>query len=274
MTAQQILKADLLDILFENRNKEYGAYKLRREYPSHLKKAVGLMLMMVVALMLYSMIKPPSRNGGIIPMHDTTIVVLEDIKDTKKDKPLQEQPQRTVEKAPPTRENPIFKIVPDEKVTKPLAETTDTSDMAIGPVANPGNGGEGTVAGTESTQTVITPAVQPEEPKEKTLYDANEVSEAPYFPGGDDAWLNYLQRMLRVPDELENGDRKTVRVKFIVNVDGAITNVEVIQSAGSAFDREVLRVINRMPKWKPGKQRGKPVAVYFTQPVTFAGEEE
>lgn len=274
MTAQQILKADLLDILFDNRNKEYGAYTLRRDYPSHLKKAVGLMLLLVLALLLYSMVKAPRHNGGRIPTHDTTIVVLENVKTKTPDKPLQEQPQRTVEKAPPTRENPVFKIVDDDKITKPLAETVDTSNMAIGPTNDPGSGGEGSVAGTEALQTVITPYVQPEEPKEPDVYDASAVSVLPEFPGGDAAWLSYLQRMLRVPDELESGDRKTVRVKFVVNVDGAITEAEIIQSGGAAFDREVLRVINRMPKWKPGKQRGKPVAVYFTQPVTFAAQEE
>ena len=274
MTAQQILKADLLDILFENRNKEYGAYVLRRDYPSHLKKAVGLMLLLVIALILYSMVKPPKQDSGGIPTHDTIAVILENVKTKTPDKPLEHQPQRTVEQAPPTRENPVFKIVPDEQVTKPVSETPDTSNMAIGPTNDPGNGGEGSVAGTEAPQTVITSNVAEEGPSEPEVWDPSAVSVLPEFPGGDEAWLRYLQRMLRVPDELESGDRKTVRVKFVVNADGAVTDAEIIQSAGTAFDREVLRVINRMPKWKPGKQRGKPVAVYFTQPVTFASEEE
>lgn len=274
MTAQQILKADLLDILFENRNKEYGAYVLRRDYPSHLKKAVGLMLLFVIVFFLYSMVKPPKRITDPLIQWDTTVVVLRNIKEQPTEKPVQQQPQRTVEQAPPTRENPVFKIVPDEQVTKPVSETPDTSNMAIGPINDPGNGGEGSVAGTEAPQTVVTSNVATVEPSEPEVWDPSAVSVLPEFPGGDEAWLRYLQRMLRVPDELESGDRKTVRVKFVVNTDGAVTDAEIIQSAGVVFDREVLRVINRMPKWKPGKQRGKPVAVYFTQPVTFAGEEE
>lgn len=273
MTTQQILKADLLDILFENRNKEYGAYILRRDYPSHLKKAVGFMLLFVIVLFLYSMIKPPEQVKDIFPAWDTTVVVLQNIKEDPIDKPVQQQP-RTVDLAPPTRENPVFKIVPDDIITKPLGETVDTSDIAVGPANSPGNGGQGSVAGTEAPQTNITPHVAPQEPEEPPVYDLSAVSEAPYFPGGDAAWLSYLQRMLRVPDELESGNRKTVRVKFIVNADGMITDAVIVQSAGTAFDREVLRVINRMPKWKPGIQRGKPVPVYFTQPITFVKEEE
>jgi protein TonB len=89
-----------------------------------------------------------------------------------------------------------------------------------------------------------------------------------------EAWTRYLQRMLRVPEDLESGDRKTVRVKFVVNATGEVTDAVITQSAGKEFDKEVLRVIGRMPKWKPGKQRGKPVASYFTQPVTFTVPEE
>jgi periplasmic protein TonB len=270
MTSQQILKADLLDILFENRNKEYGAYKLRREYPSHLKKAVGIMLLFVSALFLFSMMKPPSVQINP-PGTDTTIVELENIKENIPKKQEQPQQERTVEKAPPTRENPIFKIVDDKLITKPISDNVDTSDIAIGPINSPGTGGEGYVAGREDPKPHITPVVEPTPPAEPEIYDPSAVNEMPQFPGGEGAWLSYLQRMLRTPDELEDGERKAVRVKFVVNADGAVTDAEIIQSGGTAFDKEVLRVINRMPKWKPGKQRGKPVAVYFTQPVTFLG---
>jgi periplasmic protein TonB len=273
MTSQQILKADLLDILFENRNKEYGAYKLRREYPSHLKKAVGIMLLFVSALFMFSMIKPPSVQTNR-PGTDTTIVELENIKENIPKKQEQPQQERTVEKAPPTKENPIFKIIDDKLITKPISENVDTSDIATGPVNSPGNGGEGYVAGKEDPKTLITPVVEPTPPVEPEIYDASAVNELPQFPGGDDAWMKYLQRMLRVPDDMEEGERKTVKVKFVVNADGDVTDAVIIQTAGNTFDREVLRVINRMPKWKPGKQRGRPVAVYFTQPVTFTAQSE
>lgn len=273
MTAQQILKADLLDILFENRNKEYGAYKLRRDYPSHLKKALGLMLLIVLALCIYVWSQPrttiyTSRTISLLP--NPTISKLKDEK-----KPEEQKPQeRKVIKAPATQINTNPIIVPDKDFKTPMPDTDDTSGIAPGPINSPGTGGTDYVTGTPASHTIITPDVTPEEPEQPTILDASAVTIKPEFPGGDEAWLRFLQRMLRVPDDLEAGDRKTVRVKFVVNEDGVVTDAEIIQSAGPAFDKEVLRVINRMPKWKPGKQMGKPVAVYFTQPVTFASEEE
>jgi periplasmic protein TonB len=274
MTSQQILKADLLDILFENRNKEYGAYVLRRDYPSHLKKAIVFMLLPVFVLFLYSMSKPPRMSEGQIHHNDTTEIILEDIDDKKLQQQKQIQEQRVVEKAPPTRKNPTYKIIDDDKVTKDLPVANDTSDIAPGPVDSPGNGGEGYVAGEEGKKPVITTHVEPTPPAKQTILDQSEVSSKPEFPGGDEAWLAYLQKMLRAPNDLESGERKTVKVKFVVNTDGEVTDAVIVQSGGNSFDKEVLRVINRMPKWKPGKQKGTPVAVYFTQPVTFVGEEE
>jgi periplasmic protein TonB len=273
MTAQQILKADLLDILFEKRNKEYGAYTLRREYPSHLKKALGLMLLLVLVLFLYSMTKPQKAIDGVPTDKDTTDVILEDIKDQTIKKPEQPLQPRTVEKAPPTRTSPLFKIIPDDQITKQLPDVNDTSDIAVGPTNSPGTSGDGYVAGAPGPQPVITNTVIPDEPAEPEIYDPSAINVQPEFPGGVEAWLAYLQRMLRVPHDLEEGERKTVKVKFVVNTEGEVSDAVIVQSGGTSFDKEVLRVINRMPKWKPGKIKGKPVAVYFTQPVTFVGEE-
>jgi protein TonB len=77
-----------------------------------------------------------------------------------------------------------------------------------------------------------------------------------------------------VPDELQAGERRTVQVKFWVGEDGSVSRLEVVQSGGAAFDNEVIRVLRKMPKWQPAVQNGHPVAVTFTQPVTFQSVEE
>jgi protein TonB len=100
------------------------------------------------------------------------------------------------------------------------------------------------------------------------------VERLPEFPGGVNAWSAFLGRHLRVPDDLEAGERRTVQVKFWVGEDGSVTRFEVVQSAGAVFDNEVIRVLKKMPKWKPAIQNGQPVAVTFTQPVTFQAVEE
>lgn len=273
MKSEQILTADLLDILFENRNKAYGAYSIRRAYPSHLKKAIALMLLFVGALSLLALNQPSQRGMGHPPMRDTLTVDLTPY--VEPEKPKEKQPQeRTVAAQPPTKPdfNPV--IVPDKDLVNPVPDRTDPEIYNPGPVETSGTeGGESFVQAAIGPVTAITPvAPQPTAVEVPPVLDYSEIM--PEFPGGMDAWIKYLQRMLRVPDELAPGDRKTVRVKFVVNANGEVTDAVVIQSAGMQLDKEVLRVIGRMPKWKPGKQKGKPVAVYFTQPVTFTAPEE
>jgi protein TonB len=94
------------------------------------------------------------------------------------------------------------------------------------------------------------------------------------FPGGTSAWLNFLQRYLQSPDELEAGQRVEVKVRFWIDVDGSLSRFEIVQSGGASFDKEVLRVMKKMPKWEPARQNKHYVAVAFTQPVTFVGVEE
>ena len=273
MKSEQFLTADLLDILFENRNKAYGAYSIRRAYPSHLKKAMGIMLLFVTAISLYVMSKP-KKAGTYIPItKDTVIVILEEVVETKKPKEPEQQ-QRTVAEQPPTKPDFVPVIVADDKVVNPIPDRTDSAIYNPGAKVDAGtSGGEGFIQADKGSETNIPPDPQQETaPLNPPILESPD--EKPEFPGGMEAWSRYLQRMLRVPDELESGDRKTVRVKFVVNANGEVTDAVITMSGGKEFDKEVMRVIGRMPKWKPGKQRGKPVASYFTQPVTFTVPEE
>jgi protein TonB len=274
MKSEQILTADLLDIIFENRNKAYGAYSIRRAYPSHLKKAMGIMLLMVVIASLYVMSKPKKvlhRSITVVlpPDHELTEI-------KKNDAPKEQVPkERTVAAQPPTKVDRPIEIVPDDQIIKhPPIDRTDPDYYVPGDNDKPavGEGGETFVQGKPG-ETSITPA-PPQTPAPEEPAILEHPDENPEFPGGMEAWTRYLQRMLRVPEDLEAGDRKTVRVKFVVNADGEVTDAIITLSGGKEFDKEVLRVIGRMPKWKPGKQRGKPVASYFTQPVTFTVPEE
>ena len=274
MKSEQILTADLLDIIFENRNKTYGAYSIRKAYPSHLKKAMGIMLLMVVSASVYVMSKPKkvlhrSINVVLPPDHQLTEV--------KKNDPPKEQArkERTVAAQPPTKVDRPIEIVPDDIPLKnPPIDRTDTTYYVTGNEnkAAVGEGGEKFVQGKPGETSITPTAPQQTAPAEPAILESPD--EKAEFPGGIEAWTRYLQRMLRVPEDLEEGDRKTVRVKFVVNADGEVTDAIITLSGGKEFDKEVLRVIGRMPKWKPGKQRGKPVASYFTQPVTFTVPEE
>ena len=96
------------------------------------------------------------------------------------------------------------------------------------------------------------------------------VEDMPEFPGGMEALLAYLGKNIKYPSiAQENNIQGRVIVEFVVNKDGSIVEPKVIRSLDASCDKEALRVIKTMPKWKPGKQRGKPVRVKYTVPVMF-----
>lgn len=96
------------------------------------------------------------------------------------------------------------------------------------------------------------------------------VEESPAFPGGDVARIRFLQENIRYPQMArESGIQGTVYVTFVVEKNGAVTDVRVLRGIGGGCDEEAIRVIKAMPKWNPGKQRGKPVRVQFNMPIKF-----
>lgn len=110
--------------------------------------------------------------------------------------------------------------------------------------------------------------VQEEEPEEQTIFEV--VEHMPDFPGGQAALMQYLAKNIKYPTiAQENGTQGRVIVQFVVNRDGSIVDARVVRSVDPYLDKEALRVINSMPKWKPGMQRGKPVRVKYTVPVMF-----
>ena len=122
----------------------------------------------------------------------------------------------------------------------------------------------------EAVQVVSTgPAVVVEEVvEEEQIFQV--VEEMPSFPGGDAECMRFLNKNIKYPTiAQENGIQGRVILQFVVNKDGSIVDVVVARSVDPYLDKEAVRVVNMMPKWKPGKQRGKPVRVKFTLPVTF-----
>lgn len=110
--------------------------------------------------------------------------------------------------------------------------------------------------------------IEEEEPEEQTIFEV--VEEAPEFPGGMTALMQFLSKNIKYPTiAQENGVQGRVICQFVVNRDGTIVDVKVIRGVDAYLDKEAVRVIQSMPKWKPGKQRGKAVRVRYTLPVMF-----
>ncbi|MBP6064836.1 energy transducer TonB [Bacteroides sp.] len=132
---------------------------------------------------------------------------------------------------------------------------------------------ESVVASTEDTGQKVEVKYVPvkvveEEPEEQTIFEV--VEQMPDFPGGMGALMQFLSKNIKYPTiAQENGTQGRVIVQFVVNRDGSIVDPRVVKSVDPYLDKEALRVIGTMPKWKPGMQRGKPVRVKYTVPVMF-----
>ena len=268
MTSQQILHADFLDIVFEKRNKTYGAYQLRKLYPRQLTKALLFSLTPVFLFCL--LFQPSGEQQNLQPFYEGIIVsAVEALPPEKKPEPVT---------APPAANRPvkqqafIDKIVIVEKDIPTTLPPVDALEIAA--VSNVTTDGEAVGA----MQPSLAPAKAEAESLPTTSDEAmpKEVvpDKQPQFPGGMQAWTAFLNRYLQSPQDLEPGEKRTVQIRFHVAEDGRVTAFQVVQSAGVAFDNEVIRVLKKMPSWTPATKNGKPLPVSFTQPVTFVGMEE
>ncbi|WP_291527771.1 energy transducer TonB [Bacteroides sp. UBA939] len=159
------------------------------------------------------------------------------------------------------------KVIPPPPEIAPIAETLeiveDDADVEETVIAS----SEETGAAVEIKYVPV--AVVEEEPEEQTIFEV--VEEMPEFPNGGMAGLmQFLSKNIKYPTiAQENGTQGRVTVQFVVNKDGSIVDAKVLRGVDPYLDKEALRVIGTMPKWKPGMQRGKPVRVKYTVPVMF-----
>jgi protein TonB len=267
MTNKEILQADMLDILFEHRNKLYGAYALRKTYSHRLGLALGVALSIVLLFVLMSFIKKEDKNNG--SFKDDRSMKLIDVNmqkdEIKNPEPPKEQPKPPVA----TVDYQQFNIVEDDKADKEIVTMTDIADADISNKTVDGEKPDGLAnVKTEST------GDGGGEKKQDVQGEPPLPSHEPNFPGGPAAWLSFLQKYLQAPEDLEPGQRIEVQVRFWVDVDGSVSRPEIIKSGGGSFDKEVLRVLKKMPKWEPALQAGRPIAVAYQQPVIFMGVEQ
>ena len=182
----------------------------------------------------------------------TKYVVTEDVAWQDEELDIQQTTQETPPPPPPPapQEVEVLNVVEDDvEVEEIEINTEDDKDVEV----------------------VIAPPVEApvEEEEEEVIFMV--VESMPEFPGGQQALFKYLADNVKYPViAQENGIQGRVICQFVVNKDGSIVDVVAVRSSGEAsLDKEAIRVIKSMPKWKPGKQRGKPVRVKYTVPVNF-----
>jgi len=283
MDANKILSTNLLDLVFEGRNKEYGAYELRKQYNKRLtialsSTALGLLLIFLTSFLISAV---NDRSKGQVQVQE---LKLEDIVQEEKNEPPPPPPPKPPE--PPKVEMAKFtppKVVKDEEVKeeeKP-PEVEKLEDTKIGTSNQEGIKDEGIVAPPVDQGGVVEAPKADDEDKvfQKVEIDAE-------FPGGTQAWFKYVTREIeRNIDELQDdGKSGTVVVLFIVDKEGAVSDVRAMPcseagvakclGAGTKLAEVAVNAIRKGPKWKPAVQNGRNVKAYRRQPVTFKLEEE
>ncbi|HEY4208027.1 MAG TPA: TonB family protein [Puia sp.] len=276
MEVNKILNADILDIIFEGRNKEYGAYDLRKTYNKRLIKAlVGMAVFLVLLFVGYFLSN--LDTGGAKKAVQVQDVDLAQVEQQKKDEPPPPPPPKV---EPPKVEIAKFtppKIVKDNEVKedeKP-PEQDKLEDTKIGTVNQEGIKDEGITAPpvSDAGKGVVEAPKKDMEDYDKTFTKVEIESE---YPGGPAAWLRYLNKNFRYPDEAVNNEiQGTVVVQFIVDKEGMVSDVQAISGpTEGGLREEAIRVIKKSGKWTPAVQNGRQVKSYKKQPIVFKLESQ
>ncbi|MBO4486081.1 MAG: energy transducer TonB [Prevotella sp.] len=274
MSKIDLVNNDWVDIVFQGRNQEYGAYKLRKGTSKRNVIAILTMLaaaaLIWVAISVKSLIESSQRSVA-----STQVIELQNLEKPKekaevKQKKVEiQQPEKVVERVKSSVKFTAPVIKKDNEV-KPEDELKTQDELmntktAIGALDVKGNDdANGEVL--KLKEAVAQPEPKPE--VENKVFDV--VEQMPSFPGGQQALMDYLSNNVKYPVVAqENGVQGRVVVSFVVEKDGSITDVKVVKSVDPSLDKEAARVVKSMPRWIPGKQNGSAVRVKYNVPVSF-----
>jgi len=266
MNKELIMNSDVLDIIFENRNKNYGAYVLRKFYNDRLRKAFGVMFLAVSGITAFTFL--PSEKA-----YETGFINIKGPELGRIKKPEIKQPEIR-----PKTAVPVPKNVSTGKLVSNLiiVNNKDSSDklnidldkLAIGSTTNIStdvNGPRVMVPVNDGDGKIPEPA-KPLIDKTIPVFDAEIM---PSFPGGLSALRKFLERNLNNPGQMEEGEEVNVKIRFVVGLDGKLQSFVTVEDGGAEFNKEVIRVLKKMPDWIPGKSNGENRSVYCVIPVKF-----
>jgi len=256
---------DLNEIIFEKRNKEYGAYTLRRVYNKYISFSTICAAILFAVIVSYPLITASLFPKEIIKNKTPKNRVIE----------LGTLPIQQIKKAelivPNTNQpkTPLVKFIvpvigPDELV---ISQTIPTQDELLG--KNPGSENvDGNNNGTDIIDVVEPEIIVNNVPVAEQVFTWAE--EMPNFPGGNGELLGFFARNINYPEIAIRAEVEgKVILSFVVDKNGGIEDVNVIKGIGAGCDEEAMRVIKSMPRWNPGKQNGKPILTRINVPVVF-----
>lgn len=277
MDSNQILKSEFLDILFEGKNKEYGAYELRKTYNKRISAALGftvaLILLLLVGSAIANKINPKDEMRETI-VKETNLQQApppEELPPPPPPPPIKQLPPppvATVQFTPP-------KVVKDIEVVKPPPEVKQIEEAKIDLKTVEGTKDLGIVAPPteiKGTQVAAPPVAKKEDPDE--IFTKVEIEAT--FPGGLAGWTKYVTRAINADiDEIsEDGNYGTCTVRFIVDKNGNVSDVVATTMKGTKLAQVAVNAIRKGPKWTPAQQNGRFVNAYRLQPVTLRNPDQ
>lgn len=247
------------DIVFENRNKDYGAYVLRSIYGKNVISGTIVTLIIIGLVIISPKIAAMLKTEKVVEAPPPRKLVYTELSAPPPiDKPKPPPPQVQL-----PRLQKVIKFVPPKVVKEEVVEEVPTiEEIKQNEVAAVEVEGPTEVVFEEPVAEVV---VEEEENKIFTV-----VEQQPEFEGGYESMMNFIRKNMRYPASARRmGVEGTVYVSFVVSKDGSISEVQVVRGISPDCDKEAVRVVSMMPPWKPGRQNGKPVFVRFVLPIKF-----
>ena len=274
MSKIDLISSDWVDLVFEGRNKAYGAYRLRKSTTKrNILALVAVVILLIVAFIILTVKNFVDEQRAKVAM--TQVAELTNYKQPEKkaevkQKKVEVEPERVVERVKSSIKFTAPVIKKDEEV-KPDEELKTQDELmstktAIGTFDVKGNDdANGEIL---KAKDVIAEPEPPKHEEENKVFDI--VEQQPLFPGGPAALMKYLSENTKYPVVAqENGVQGRVTVQFVVEKDGSISDVHVLRGVDPSLDKEAVRVVKSMPRWTPGKQNGITVRVNYRVPVLF-----
>ncbi len=271
ITKLDLYDAEWLDLVFDHRNKAYGAYELRQHYGRTMSKAMGLAFGGIALLIVAGVIFKPTPKAFVkmTPVELNTQIVAPPLKaeikkpEPQKSEPIkQAEPVKTMANLPPV-------VVPNDPPVQPHT-TAELQTAAVGSRDSEGADKPGAVVETKGTDGNGTAPVV-----DNSVHDVGGLEVMPEPVGGSAAWSKFLQKNLRFPAVAqEQGVSGRVFMSFVIEKDGTLSNIKVERGAGFGFDEEASRVLKLAKAWKPGMQNGQPVRVKYVIPMNFQLAEQ
>ncbi len=246
-----------VELVFEQRNKAYGGYVIRRGYTNRIVFAlivsvIGIGLLVIIPKLISVLSKADFTTKDTM----TEAIIMAEPPPIDKSAP----PPPPVIPPPPVKQTIKFtppKVVKDEEAQEPPPTQEEVKEIQVSTVTQEGD--------KDLIDVPVDPVVGEEDGKIFTV-----VEEMPGFPGGEEKLFEYLRKNIKYPPVArENGITGRVYVTFVVDKDGKIKDAKILRGIGGGCDEEALRVVRAMPEWKAGRQNGRSVQVQYNLPVNF-----